>query len=611
MRTKLMLVCMIISLISISVLKGQDCPAGALSKPKGNKIFLYFPTTADNTYPEHGITSVNTSPLAAFDVSDLDATIGTTDALRNRIFQMVTNEYCEFNVEVVQTTTMPSPTEARWQIIGIGSDGTGIGLYGEAQDVDIGDADAQDYARIYAGTFEEQFTGTGEALEGANSTLERWARAIASTSAHEAGHNYGLSHSNANPRPGTTEDARTNHIMISGGLNSGESRAGTNKHFSDQSYEILAHNIGLTIKTLYNWDFVNPNDVDAHSLELTLLSAASSLSIGWWYNGTYSPWRDPALTNTGRTVSFQGTSYNEFTLTFSVDKTWANGSPGIAPPGVKFHIGASFTESDAVIVYDNKLKDSGGNELDLHPRFISFDVGSLDLSSGDFSVEVVNPDEEAGDLIIRNFEVHYLPRIASIETMMADSPLLDFRGLPIISRGDCSSNPNFEIKDSKKIHLGKLSDERYVDLVFDSTDCERGLINNGNGDIATGDIEYCPHGNALSLFPSTSVYITANVIDPNARYFDPEQGEFVEGPLESKVFYQFAGIVPDLNENGVDDLIDIREGTAEDENGNGVVDNAEPDQGSDDGKPAWWVYVVWVILFILIVLGYYRKRMIR
>ncbi len=608
MRITIFFAVLVITLAPMQDVFSQDCPASALTRPKGNHLYLYFPTASDNTFPEYGSLGVNTSPLAPFDVSDLATGIGTTTDLRNRIFEIVTNEYCEFNIRVAQTTTKPAPTESRWQIVGIGSDGSGgVGLAGEAQEVDLNDNIAKDYSRVWSGTFEEEFTGSGESLEGTNSTLERWARALASTVTHEAGHNYGMGHPDANPRTG--EDVNTNHIMIAGGSNTGENRAGVNKHFSDRSYEILAHNVGLNIKTLHNWDFVNPNSVDAHSLELTILSSAASLSIDWWYNGSLSPWQNPTISPSG-TRTFQGTSYNQFILTFSTDKSWTGGADGVAPPSIKFHIGATFNESDPVIAYDAKLKDSGGSDLGLHPRFISFDVGAADLISGDFIMTVFNPNPDDGDLIIRDFQIQYLPRLANIETMMEGVDLQDFRGNPIVPQGDCSSRPNFELKDIEKFRLGKLSDKRYLDITYDSTNCKRGIIkDNGTGDVIGGELQYCPHGTALSLFPSTTVYVTATVIDPDARYFDLGIGDFITGPLESKVFYQFAGIVPDFNENGVDDLIDIREGTSVDENGNGVPDEVEPGQPTDGDdelpKLPWWVYLICAILIIVIIIVYF------
>jgi hypothetical protein len=121
--------------------------------------------------------------------------------------------------------------------------------------------------------------------------------------------------------------------------------------------------------------------------------------------------------------------------------------------------------------------------------------------------------------------------------------------------------------------LGNLSFPRHVDITYDATGCKRGFI--PPADVDVGEIEYCPEGTALSLFPATSVYVVAKIIDPDAEYFDPEVGEFVNGPLESWVYYQFTGFIPDFNDNGIDDLLDIRDGTSEDKNRNGIPDEAE------------------------------------
>ncbi|HJX26810.1 MAG TPA: hypothetical protein VJ885_02775, partial [Thermoanaerobaculia bacterium] len=84
--------------------------------------------------------------------------------------------------------------------------------------------------------------------------------------------------------------------------------------------------------------------------------------------------------------------------------------------------------------------------------------------------------------------------------------------------------------------------------------------------------QYCHKGNALSLFPATYTYMVAKVVDPNALHWDVKLGEFVTGPLETVIYYQLAGFVPDFNRNGTDDLIDIRTGTSLDSDHNGVPD---------------------------------------
>lgn len=610
MKTTNFLVVVAMLLFSLQDLIAQNCSHGATTSVRDNKLYLYFPTTSDNTYPEHGVFGVNTSPLAEFDVADLDSGIGTTTQLRDRVFELVTEDYCEFNVEVIKTTTMPNTVGiSRWQIIGLGSDDSGIGLFGEAQDVDLNDNIATDYSRVYAGTFDSSYGGAGGALNGANSTLERWANAIAGTTSHEGAHNYGVAHGNSASRTG--EDAQNNHILATGSTGLTGGQRATDRHFSDQSYELLAHNVGLNIMSVYNWDFINPNAVDAHQLEFTLLSSAASLSLSTWWNGNRSPWRDPIITDTGSTRTFQGTSYNEFKLTFSTDKSWIGGADGVVPGGAEFHVGAGFAESDLVIVYDAKLKNSGGTDLDLHPRMADFDIGTADLASGDFTMMMFNPNPQAGDLIIRDMKIQYLPRLADINAMLDDVPLVDVRGFPINPNGSCNPRNSFELNKNKKFRLAKFNDERSVDIIYDSSNCKPSIVNSKPGDMENGEVSYCLDGNALSLFPSTTVYVTATVVDPKAKYFDPQIGDFVVGPLETKIFYQFTGIVPDFNENGIDDLIDIREGTSVDENNNGVPDNVEPGQpdGEEDevNKIPWWIYLILCILLLIILMMYFAK----
>lgn len=555
-----------------------DCPSSALARPKGNHLYLFFPTASDNTHPEYGAgcgAGTDTSPVNPFDVADLDAGIGTTAQLRNRVFDLVTDDYCEFNVEVHQATAVPAPTEPRWQVVGISSD-SDPNCFGLAQDVDTGDGDAQDFARVWSGTFLDEFGGAGGALNGANSTLERWATAIAETTAHEAGHNYGAAHNNSVAIAG--EDVTTNHVMATNALGlTGEIRAGVNRHFSNTSYGILAHNIGLNLKTLHNWDFVNPNATDAHSLKLTILSTASSLSLGWFYNGTLSPWTNPTVTATGGTQTFQGTTYNVHEVVFSTDKGWSGGPDGVAPPAVKFHVGATFVETDPIIVFDVELRDSGGAALALKPRLFGYDTGAADLASGDFTLTFFNPDP-SDPLIIQDLQLWYLPRLAHIDSMMTGTEPFDFEHdrMTGITRPERYAFKGIELKDRVSIPLARLTDKRQIDIAYDPTNCKRGVVANARrGDALKGEIEYCQEGTSLSLFPATSVYLIATVVDPDAQVWDPVRKRYVKRALATKVFYQFAGEVPDFNRNGVDDLLDIRSGKSPDKNRNGVPDEAE------------------------------------
>src|SRR6266542_5676206 len=213
---------------------------GLADDAKPNKLYLYFPTADDTTFPEFGVGGLTTSPAHAFNAGDLTNYTGNASDLRNAIFQVVSEDYCEFNVQVIQTTTAPPTTFARRNTVAVGTDSqctTTSTTWGLAQAVDTGDATAVDFARVWGGSY-----NCSTALSGTNSTLERWARAIGGTCAHEGGHNFGLSHADGLVLA-TGEDVLVHHIMASGSHYSDEDRAGYRRHFSDHEYSILAANV--------------------------------------------------------------------------------------------------------------------------------------------------------------------------------------------------------------------------------------------------------------------------------------------------------------------------------------------------------------------------------
>jgi len=590
--------------------RSQNCSEGSATSVKHHKIYLYFPPADDATFPEFGTTQGYgpTSPLKKFDVADLDAGIGSTDDLINQILNVVAEDYCEFDVKVVATKTKPAPTEAQWDVVGIGSDNDAVsGLFGVAMNVDVTNAIAQDNARVWGGTYKALWGAGGSfpplVLSGANSTLARWANAIGGTASHEAGHNYGLAHSTL-LRPG--EDAMPNHLMPAGPNIDGAHRVGA-RHFSDESYEILGHNIGLNTFTLTNWDFINPNAQEAHSCVLTILTHAASLSFSRVYDGTLTPWANPTITVSG-TAAFEGATYNKFLITFSAPKGWGGGADGIVAGGAPFHVGASFNEPDLFIVSEVRVRDAGGTNLGLHPRVPSFDAGDAALGTGDFMFKMINGEAARGPLQIANVEVFYLPRMGSLQNMVDGEQLKDNQGFPVNMK-NASRNVSFErnavLKDNARFRLAKYTDPRTVDITYDDKNCKRGLVPaaKGNGDGMLNDVEYCPKGTALSLFPSTYVYMIVTAVDPTATYFDKAQNKMVTGPLASKVFYQFAGKVPDFNNNGIDDLIDIRTKVSVDANNNGIPDDAEkasPGPTPPPKVPGGWL--LWVILLLIVVI---------
>ena len=537
---------------------------------KSHKLFLYFPTASDSTFPNYG---PGVSPAKPFDVADLDPSIGTTAALRDRIFDVVTDDYCEFNVQVQQTTTNPercSSPPARRMTVAVGSDPTAPGA--SAQEVDLGDKVNVDFARAWAGTYVNCEGGDGGAgcsddrRPGREPTRRSTAgpQAIGGTAAHEAGHTYGLLHSDDNtptacggePGPGPTpgEDNFKRHLMPSGCNLDGEDRASYRRHISDRAFGLLATNVGLSIETMHNWDLVNPNSADRQQPDDRFPQHEGGGDHDWTFTGSQSPWINPVVTGPSGTTVWQGKTYNRFTITWSKpNPAWA-GTPGVLPAGADFHVGATFTgvdfnQPDPIIIRNITLFDAASNPLTLHPRLPMYDSGTLDPATNDFVLHIypllMNPD-----LILQEAVVYQLPRVASIESMIGDGKPFSFDGLPITpwSASRCETSPTGDGVVSCK--LANLSDRPHVEVTRSLGergvyDCSRGVpqigLRGDSPDSPDNEGLVCA-GTSRDPFPSTTVYVIATFVDPKAEHWDPKAQKMVVGPVTSKVFYQFAGV---------------------------------------------------------------------
>jgi hypothetical protein len=553
------------------------CPLsyGTTDASKSHKLYLYFPTADDNTFPNFG---ANTTPARTFDVANLDATIGTTAQLRDRIYDVVADDYCEFNVQVLQTTTNPATLAsppARRSTIAIGSDDPGGG-WGLAQAVDIGDTINIDFARVWAGRYLTCEGGDGiggcspaGALTGTNSTLDRWAQAIGGTAAHEAGHTYGLSHSDDNPNVGMCgdlgpaptpgEDAFNRHLMPAGCNLTGADRASYRRHVSNRGYGLLATNVGLSIQTMHNWDLVNPNAGAASSLAIDFLSALPAVTIAWSFTGTSSPWISPAVSGPSGTTVFKGVTLNRYRITWSIgNPAWSGGAPGLLPGGANFHIGATFTgvdfnAPDPIIIQNVTLFDAGGTALALHPRLPGYDSGAPDAADGTFAVNFFAAPG-AAPLILQSAEIFQLPRVASIDSMIGNGRPYAFNKRPLRpwSRHKCERTTLGE-KGARCV-IAKMSDKPHVLQVYklgdpNVYDCSRGVPKVNPPRTNPGDSEKIPDfdgpicaGSARDPFPSTTVYMIATFVDPKAKHYDRKTRKYVVGPVTSKVYYQFAGV---------------------------------------------------------------------
>ncbi len=564
-----------IPLASLPALSAPTCPVsyGMTDAAKSNKLFLYFPTVDDPTFPFIGS---NTTPAQIFNVADLDPGIGTTAALRNRIQDVVVDDYCEFNVQVLQTTTnpdqLPSPP-ARRVTVAVGSDANGT-AWGTAP-LDIGNNIPVDAARVWAGTYVtcEGGNGTGSpinpcsmtgALQGANSTLDRWAQAIGGSAAHEAGHTYGLQHTDDNPPSGCEvagpgplpgEDSYVQHLMPAGCYLDGPSRADYRRHFSDRTFGLLATNVGLSIQTMHNWDLVNPNAAAATSLAIDFLSTQTSVSVDWTWKGSTSPWVDPVVSAPLGTAMWQGQTYNKFRITWSAgNPAWAGGSPGVLGGGAQFHVGATFTgvdfnQPDPIIIQNITLFDASSTPLTLHPRLPIYDAGALDSADGSFALNFF-PPWSGGALALQSAVVYQLPRVASIESMVGDGSPRTFDHQPIVPWSASRCTRSTTTDNAYRCVLGHLSDPPHVQVTRrvgepGVVDCSNGIpraaLRVDSAITPDSDGPICA-GTSRDPFPSTTLYVIATFVDPQARHWDPIQKQWIVGPVASKIYYQFAGV---------------------------------------------------------------------
>ena len=530
---------------------------------KANKLYLLYPT-APLTYPSFGFSAASaTNPAAAFNAADLPSYTGTTTALRDAITHVVELDYCEFNVQVIPTATLPPATFPRRNTVAVTtkSDITD-GLFGLAQSVDTGDGTAVDYSYVWGKTYQDWTGGPGGALNGANSTLDRWANSIGGTAAHEAGHNYGLAH-NTTLAPG--EDTYKHHVMPAGGSLNAEDRAGYRRHFSDGEFSTLAANLGLSLQTMWNWDMVNPNAAAAYSLDLTVLyPSATPPVLAWSFAGCSSPWINPTVIGpTGGPQTFQGSTYYPYTLRWSTPNPGSCvGTPGQAPGGVLFHIGATFTSvnfnlstPNPIVIKDVILRDSGGTAMSLNPRLHAFDAGTLDTIGGTLNLGVFNLGE--APLQLGNLQMRELPRVVALDQMVRDGRIADFTGMPFEPWPDTTrtlvDKASVEPGRGLGLPIARLDQKRHVYEVVTAQDCLKALGDRLGGGPDTTD---CFPGTNIDLFPSTTMYFIGDSVDPTATYWDPVKKTYLRGPLTSRTYYQVTGRRLDTNKNGIDDYLD-------------------------------------------------------
>jgi hypothetical protein len=556
----------------------SSCPisSGATDDAKPNKLYLYYPAVADPTFPEFGVPGADSSPADPFDVSLLTSYSGTEAQLRNAVNDVVTDDYCEFNVQVRPTTTAPPATFARRAVVAIGTDDNTTGRWGRTDVVDIGDPTALGFSRVWAGHFQATSGGPGLPLNGVNSTVQRWGYAIGGTAAHEAGHTYGLTHADGSDvQPG--EGPVDTHIMPAGSEVGDEARACCRRIFGNTEFSVLAANVGLSIQTMHNWDMVNPNSTAGHKFRLTFLSPQSSPALSWSYSGAPSPWVNPTVSPSLGTQVFKGTTYKRFRITWSTGHAWNGGSPGQVPAGGEFHVGATFSgvdfnQPDPIIITDSELLDADGDPLPLKPRLPGYDAGKTALDDGVMEIAFTNFGDDR--MRLENVVVRELPRVLSLDAMVAGGGFFDpfgqsFRPWPGRSVALKESRPFRGKRSSVSVRVGRMRDERHILEEVSDKNCD------AEDSLAEPDSARCKPGFEADLFPATTLFVTADAVTPHAKVWNPRRKRFVRRSLVSRIYFQVGGRTPDFNHNGIDDAIDIEFRHVRDRNKDGVPDRAQ------------------------------------
>jgi hypothetical protein len=178
---------------------------------------------------------------------------------------------------------------------------------------------------------------------------------------------------------------------------------------------------------------------------------------------------------------------------------------------------------------------------------------------------------------IRNVDVRELPRVLSIDSMVPGAGAFrDPFGTRFRSLGGAQKvrvrrqRPIRGPKQSIQLPVAEMADGPHILQAGEDDACDAADAPNGLPDAAR-----CGAGFDVSLFPSTTLLLTADAITPNAKVWNPRRKRFVRRDLKSKIWFQVGGRTPDFNKNGVDDAVDIEFGDEPDANEDGVPDSAQ------------------------------------
>jgi hypothetical protein len=285
---------------------------------------------------------------------------------------------------------------------------------------------------------------------------------------------------------------------------------------------------------------------------MEVLSLSATLTPVSTYLGSLSPWGVPVVAAAG-TKLFKGTLYRRFLVTWNVPKAWA--SPNLAGSvagqvhgGEKFHVGTHFAEENIlntttqVVIADAVLLNAGGTALALHPRVPSYGTGTL-TPAGFFNFAFENLIN--ANLVLKNLQAFVLPRPLHIDALVFNKAgqidFFDVQGEPVKPWRQVQLSSAMELPSGSadkpgqaEFAIGNLLREGHNVRVKTNADTRDAF---GLNEVNRPNI-----GTLLSdPFPGASVLITAQLVEPGATQWDPEQKIYVSKDLITNVFVQING----------------------------------------------------------------------
>jgi hypothetical protein len=284
---------------------------------------------------------------------------------------------------------------------------------------------------------------------------------------------------------------------------------------------------------------------------MEVLSIQKELILSWTFAGPTSPWVNPVLSGPSGTRTVNGIPYNIYQIEWSVpNEDWTGEKRGAVRAGKGFQVGGTFSSvskdrrvcgsdncrgPDAIIVGGLTLFDDEDQALGQHPHWLGFDAATFD-DKGNLNLRFFNFLDQP--LILRDVVVQDLPRVLSINAMTRNTPeLRDVFGrtfkpwnggirCPLsqsatqAGTGCPMAQAKIEAGKDHMVTVAKRNQGRHVSVQRTEDDCA--LQSGPRGG------RYCHPGITVDdLFPATTMYVTATVVDHAGR--------------ESHLFYQIAG----------------------------------------------------------------------